>query len=129
MKRNPDTRLTNSALQELAEYIASRRDWDNAGPKEIEVALKKAGKIPAGDHYYTAFHAGLKAAGLRRALKERALGEGEWDDKGMCDDAYYVHVHRPCGTEVMTLVGHVAICPKCQPEEWAETKRKEGFAK
>jgi hypothetical protein len=54
-KRYPDTPLANWALQELAEYIASRRDPDTAGPREIEAALKKAGKLPSGDRYYTAF--------------------------------------------------------------------------
>ena len=67
MKRNPDTQLKNGAQNNLAEYIASRRDLDNAGPREIETALKQAGKLTAGDHFYTAFHAGLKAIQLRRA--------------------------------------------------------------
>ena len=40
MKRNPDTQLKNGAQNNLAEYIASRRDLDNAGPREIETALK-----------------------------------------------------------------------------------------
>lgn len=38
----------------------------------------------------------------------------------MCDDVYYISVHTPCGTEVMTLAGCVRICPKCQPEEWVK---------
>ncbi len=78
-KRNPDTQLANWALQKLAEYIASRRDLDTATPREIEAALKKAGKLPAGDHYYTAYHAGLKAMHIQRqaASKEAALRSKE----------------------------------------------------
>jgi hypothetical protein len=42
----------------------------------------------------------------------------EWKHKGVCDDVYYVMVHNPCGAEVMILMGRIAACPKCQPEEW-----------
>jgi len=66
MKRNRDTTLPNRVIQELAEYIATQRDLDNADPRTIETALKKAGKLPAGDHYYAAYHAGLKAMQIRR---------------------------------------------------------------
>lgn len=69
-KRNPDTPVANWALEELAVYIESRRDLDKATPREIESALKKAGKLPAGDHYYTAYHAGLKALRIRRAAAD-----------------------------------------------------------
>ncbi len=48
----------------------------------------------------------------------------EWKEKGMCDDNYLM-VHVPCGTRVQIVVGNCAICPKCQPEEWAKAKREE----
>ena len=57
-------------MEKLAAYIASRRDLDHAGPFEIEAALKKAGKLPAGDHFYSAFHAGLRALVIRRQRAE-----------------------------------------------------------
>ena len=44
-----------------------------------------------------------------RVPQERA----ECENKGMCDDVYYINVHVPC----------VAICPKCQSEEWDERKK------
>jgi len=31
----------------------------------------------------------------------------EWENKGMCDDMYYIKVHVPCGTEIMVLTGCV----------------------
>lgn len=43
--------------------------------------------------------------------------EGEWQDRGQI---YSVLLHVPCGTEVPVLMGQVAICPKCQPEQWAK---------
>lgn len=49
----------------------------------------------------------------------------EWENKGMCDDMYYIKVHVPCGTEIMVLTGFVALCPKCQPDEWAERKAQD----
>jgi hypothetical protein len=80
VKRNPDTKLSSGALYMLGEYIASRADLDGAEPKQIELALKKAGKIPAkGDHFYTAYHAALKAMSIRRrrdeALKAANTGQ------------------------------------------------------
>lgn len=69
MIRNRETPL--AALYKLGEYIASRPDLGNADPKQIEVALKKAGKLPPGDHYVTAFHAGLKAISIRRQMREK----------------------------------------------------------
>jgi hypothetical protein len=74
MMRNRETPLTNAALYKLGEYIASRPDLDNADPKEIEVALKKAGKLPQGDHYVTAFHACVKAIRIRRRRRESEKG-------------------------------------------------------
>lgn len=70
MIRNRQTPLANAALYKLGEYIASRPDLDDAGPKQIEVALKKAGKSPKRDHYVTAFHAGLKAMSIRRQRQQ-----------------------------------------------------------
>ena len=68
--------MSNGALEKLAEYIASRRDLDKAMPREIEAALKKAGKIPAtGDHYYTAHHAALKAMRIRREKAASDYGQ------------------------------------------------------
>ena len=49
----------------------------------------------------------------------------EWKNKGVCDDMYYIKVHVPCGTEMMVLMGFVPLCPKCQPEEWAERKARD----
>lgn len=67
MKRNPDTPFTRAELYALGKYIASRPDLDDAMPKQIEVALKKAGKLPLReDHFYTAFHAGLMAMSIRK---------------------------------------------------------------
>jgi hypothetical protein len=123
-KRNRDTPLANWALQKLAEYIASKRDLDAASPREIEAALKKAGKLPIGDHFYTAFHAGLKAIGIRRGAQEKkAAGQESWmylDTIGAGTDAVYGRYrHMPCGTELEILQGHMArTCPTCQPEEW-----------
>ena len=71
MIRNKETPLTNAALHKLGEYIVSRPDLGNATPKQIEVALKKAGKLPQGDHYVTAFHAGLKAISIRRQRRQK----------------------------------------------------------
>lgn len=51
----------------------------------------------------------------------------EWETRGFIDDFYYVEFHKPCGTTVQVGQGHVPICPKCQPEEWAAMKAKEGF--
>jgi hypothetical protein len=51
----------------------------------------------------------------------------EWEDEGMCDDIYYVKVHKPCGARLHVLMGHMAICPKCPPEEWAEEKARDGI--
>lgn len=48
----------------------------------------------------------------------------EWENKGMCDD-YHVKVHKPCGTEIMILGGLEAVCPKCQPEEWAKREERD----
>ena len=39
------------------------------------------------------------------------------------DEVYYRYQHRPCGTEIEVLQGYMAICPHCQPEEWAEQNR------
>lgn len=52
-----------------------------------------------------------------------ASKEIEWEDKGMRDDIYYVRVHKPCGIELMILMGHSPTCPKCHPEEWAKLNR------
>lgn len=60
-----------------------------------------------------------------RAAKQR----DEWEDLGTCDDIYCKQRHTACSTEVMILMGHVATCPKCQPEEWAEQKAKDGIAR
>jgi hypothetical protein len=123
-KRIPDT--PNRPLEaSLAEYIASRRDLDTASPREIESALKKAGKLPAGDHFYTAFHAGLKAIGIRRAAEEKkAAVQESWmylDTIGAgTDEVFGRYQHAPCGTVLEIAQGHMArTCPKCQPEEWA----------
>ena len=51
----------------------------------------------------------------------------EWESKDRVSDEYGLHVHKPCGTEVWVLMGCAAICPKCQPEEWAEQKKREGL--
>jgi hypothetical protein len=49
----------------------------------------------------------------------------EWEYKGMCDD-YYVRIHKPCGTELMTLGGLFGgVCPKCQPKEWAAREARD----
>jgi hypothetical protein len=40
------------------------------------------------------------------------------------DEVYYRCQHKPCGTEIEVLEGYLAICPKCQPEEWAEQERR-----
>jgi len=36
------------------------------------------------------------------------------------DDVRYEVQHKPCGTVIEVLQGYWAICPKCQPEEWAK---------
>jgi hypothetical protein len=56
----------NGSLDKLARYIASRSDLDGADPSEIEAALKKAGRISAGDHFLAAYYVRLKAIRLRR---------------------------------------------------------------
>lgn len=61
----------------------------------------------------------LSSAIARGWAELRASQAMEWEEKGMCDDVYYVVVHVPCGTNVRMLMSHQAICPKCQPEEWA----------
>jgi hypothetical protein len=60
---------TDGSLDKLARYIASRPELDSADPSEIEAALKKAGRISAGDHFRTAFYARLKAIRLRRGRR------------------------------------------------------------
>jgi hypothetical protein len=57
----------------------------------------------------------------------RAAKEREWEDLGMCDDAYCRMRHVPCGARIMVLMGHSPICSKCQPEAWAEQRRKDGI--
>ena len=50
----------------------------------------------------------------------------EWEDQGMCDGVYYVHTHKPCGTQIMVLMGQMAVCPKCEPQRWAELRARDG---
>jgi len=125
-KRNPDTRLANWALQELAEYIASRRDLDKANPREIEAALKKAGKLPPGDHYYTAYHAGLKALRIQRQagnewMHLETLGAGT-------EEVWGGYQHATCGTVLEILQGYYAhACPKCHAQDWAAEQKKAGL--
>ena len=52
--------------------------------------------------------------------KDSTKGSEEWEDSGVIDDVYHKVMHTPCGTTVLILVGRVAVCPKCQPEEWAK---------
>jgi len=54
----------------------------------------------------------------------RAAREREWENRGVCDDRYYKMRHIPCGSQVLILMGHVAVCPKCQPEEYAKQTGK-----
>lgn len=51
------------------------------------------------------------------------IDERERDGR-MCDD-YFPYVHKPCGRKIWVLIGFWPICPKCQPEEWAERKKSE----
>lgn len=49
----------------------------------------------------------------------------EWESKGrLIDDIYRVRVHKPCGTEIWVQIGFQAICPKCEPDKWAEQAKK-----
>ncbi len=60
------------------------------------------------------------------------MKEREWEDIGkgrLIDDLYYTVRHKPCGTVVNVQGGYVTVCPKCQPEEYAERERKAGFPK
>jgi hypothetical protein len=42
------------------------------------------------------------------------------------DEVYSRYRHAPCGTELEILQGHVVrVCPKCQPEEWAEREARD----
>ena len=49
----------------------------------------------------------------------------QWESHGMVDGEYYVMVHKPCETKVQILIGHEAVCSKCQPEEWARLKAQD----
>lgn len=48
----------------------------------------------------------------------------EWKEIGHCDD-YSEMIHVPCDTRIVVLMGHAPICPKCEPEKFAEAKRRD----
>ncbi len=57
--------------------------------------------------------------------------ENEWLDLETLgagtDEVWGRYQHVPCGTVVEIAQGYgVRACPKCQPDEWAEQRRK-GF--
>ena len=74
MKRYVKKRLpspTNWELEKLAEYLAIRPDLDGATPEQVELALKKAGKVSANeDHFYTAMHAMMRVKRVRERLSQ-----------------------------------------------------------
>ena len=44
------------------------------------------------------------------------------------DDVWYEYQHKPCGTAVEFMQGSVEhVCPKCEPERWAEFQRRDGL--
>jgi hypothetical protein len=60
---------TSQQLEKLAEYLATRPDLNDATPKQVELALKKAGKVSANeDHFYTAMHALMRVNRVRARL-------------------------------------------------------------
>jgi hypothetical protein len=48
----------------------------------------------------------------------------EWEFLGIEDEVYRECKHT-CGTVVLVLEGCEAVCPKCQPEQYAKLKTKD----
>jgi len=65
MKPDRSIQYSDAEFTQLGEYIASRADLKHATFKQIEVALKDAGKLPQGDHLHAAFRTWLKAISIR----------------------------------------------------------------
>jgi hypothetical protein len=64
---------TSWQLEKLAEYLITRPDLDGATPEQVELALKKAGKVSANeDHFYTAMHAIMRVSRVRERLASSA---------------------------------------------------------
>lgn len=68
-----DTSMSRDELYRLGLYIASRPELYTASVVQIEDALKAAGKLPPGDHFITAFHAGLHAVSIRRRRASQTI--------------------------------------------------------
>jgi hypothetical protein len=53
----------------------------------------------------------------------------EWEDLEIVDDYYHKMRHTPCGATVLVLMGHVPICPNCEPNEASELFEDSGPAR
>ena len=64
---------TSWQLEKLAEYLITRPDLDGATPEQVELALKRAGKVSANeDHFYTAMHAIMRVRTVRARLAQES---------------------------------------------------------
>ncbi len=82
MKRYVKRRLpspTSYELEKLAEYLITRPDLADASIEQVELALKKAGRVIAGeDHFYTAMHAILRVNTIRSRKERTAALNPQW---------------------------------------------------
>ncbi len=48
----------------------------------------------------------------------------DWKELRIVDDIYYKVEHVRCSTQVLILMGHENVCPRCEPEKWQAVKKK-----